>query len=284
LNKLYVIEGATAVGKTDFAIQKALAWQSEIISADSRQFYKELNIAVARPSEEELATVKHHFIATISIFDYYSVSKFEQDVLKLLEELFKKHDTVIMTGGSGLYVNAVCKGIDDLPDPDENIRLKVDCVLKNDGIEQLQMMLKVLDPAFYEQIDLQNHKRLRRAVEVCLQTGKPYSQLRTNIQKKRPFEIERVMLNRNTNELYERINQRVDIMLEKGLLDDARNLYQHRGLNALNTVGYKEMFEYFDGRISLEQAIIDIKTHSRRYAKKQLTWLRKQDITEIVEL
>jgi tRNA dimethylallyltransferase len=178
----------------------------------------------------------------------------------------------------------VCNGIDNLPDPDEHIRFQVNEILEKDGIEQLQMMLKVFDPVFYEQIDLQNHQRLRRAVEVCLQTGKPYSQLRTHPQKERPFEIERVMLYRPIDKIYDRINKRVDVMLEQGLLNEAKHLYPHKNLNALNTMGYKEIFEYLDGKISLEQAITDIKTHSRRYAKKQLTWLKRQCIDGVIYL
>jgi tRNA dimethylallyltransferase len=276
-NKLIVIEGPTGVGKTAFAIDMAKQLKTEIISADSRQFYKELNIGVARPSEEELAEVKHHFIAHIGIEDYYSVSKFETDVLELLENLFQTHESVVMVGGSGLYVNAVCKGIDELPDPDEQLRNDIENLYKTQGIEALRAQLKILDPVFYNQIDLANHKRLRRAVEVCLQTGKPYSELRTNTKKSRNFEIERIAVNRDKDELYDRINRRVDVMIQDGLLDEAKNLYPFKHLNALNTVGYKELFEYFDGKISLEQAITDIKTHSRRYAKRQLTWLRAQD-------
>ncbi|MDR2907870.1 MAG: tRNA (adenosine(37)-N6)-dimethylallyltransferase MiaA [Bacteroidales bacterium] len=275
--KLIVIEGPTGVGKTAYAIELAKLLHTEIISADSRQFYKELNIGVARPSEEELAEVHHHFIANISISDYYSVSKFETDVLALLETLFLSHESVVLVGGSGLYVNAVCNGIDELPDPDECLRADIQNLYDTQGIEGLRSRLKILDPVFYNQIDLANHKRLRRALEVCLQTGKPYSELRTNPKKTRPFEIERIALNRDKEELNDRINRRVDIMMNDGLLNEAQNLYPFKHLNALNTVGYKELFDYFDNKISLEQAIADIKTHSRRYAKRQLTWLRAQD-------
>ncbi|MCL2414236.1 MAG: tRNA (adenosine(37)-N6)-dimethylallyltransferase MiaA [Bacteroidales bacterium] len=276
-NKLIVIEGPTGVGKTAYAIDVAKRLKTEIISADSRQFYKELNIGVARPSEEELAEVKHHFIAHIGIEDYYSVSKFETEVLALLENLFQTHEAVVMVGGSGLYVNAVCQGIDELPDPDEQLRENIEELYKTQGIEALRAQLKILDPVFYNQIDLANHKRLRRALEVCLQTGKPYSELRTNTKKIRNFNIERIALNRDKDELYNRINMRVDAMMQNGLFDEAKKLYPFKHLNALNTVGYKELFEYFDKKISLEQAITDIKTHSRRYAKRQLTWLRAQE-------
>ena len=276
-NRLIVIEGSTGVGKTAYAVGVAKKLKTEIISADSRQFYKELNIGVARPSEEELAAVKHHFIAHIGIEDYYSVSKFETDVLTLLENLFQTHETLVMVGGSGLYVNAVCHGIDELPDPDEQLREDIKKLYETQGIEALRAQLKILDPVFYNQIDLANHKRLQRALEVCLQTGKPYSELRTNTKKTRDFEIERIALNRDKNELYNRINLRVDMMIQNGLLEEAKNLYPFKHLNALNTVGYKELFEYFDEKISLEQAITDIKTHSRRYAKRQLTWLNAQE-------
>ena len=275
-NKLIIIEGPTGVGKTAYAIDVAKTLKTEIISADSRQFYKELNIGVARPSEEELAEVKHHFIAHIGIEDYYSVSKFETEVLALLENLFQAHETVVMVGGSGLYVNAVCQGIDELPDPDDQLRQDIEKLYETQGIEALRSQLKILDPVFYNQIDLANHKRLRRALEVCLQTGKPYSELRTNTKKIRNFDIERIALNRDKDELYGRINMRVDAMIQMGLVDEAKNLHPFKHLNALNTVGYKELFEHFDGKISLEQAITDIKTHSRRYAKRQLTWLRAQ--------
>lgn len=273
---LKVLEGPTAVGKTALAIEWALAADTEIVSADSRQFYQELNIGVARPSEQELATVPHHFIANKSIFNYYSVSHYEQEAMALLDTLFKTHDTVILAGGSGLYVNAICKGIDDLPDPAPELRQKLKEQETQEGLASLQDLLKKLDPVFYETVDLQNPVRLRRALEVCITTGKPYSTLRTSSVKQRPFTIERYVLNRPKEELHERINLRVDIMMESGLLDEARQLYPHRALNALQTVGYRELFAYLDGQISLDQAITDIKTNTRRYAKRQLTWLRKQ--------
>lgn len=274
---LKVLEGPTAVGKTALAIQWAKRYGTEIVSADSRQFYKELNIGVARPSEAELAEVPHHFIACKSVEDYYSVSRYEEEALALLERLFARYDTVIMAGGSGLYVNAVCNGIDELPDPSPSLRQELKDLLQEKGIGHLQQKLKELDPVFYEKIDLQNSVRLRRALEVCLTTGKPYSSLRTNPRKKRPFAIERYVLDRPKEELYHRINLRVDLMMQSGLLNEAKALYPHRALNALQTVGYRELFDYFDGKISLEQAVTDIKTHTRRYAKRQLTWLRAQE-------
>lgn len=274
---LKVLEGPTAVGKTALAIQWAKRYGTEIVSTDSRQFYKELNIGVARPSEAELAEVPHHFIACKSVEDYYSVSRYEEEALALLERLFARYDTVILAGGSGLYVNAVCNGIDELPDPSPALRQELKNLLQEKGIGHLQQKLKELDPVFYERIDLQNSVRLRRALEVCLTTGKPYSSLRTNPRKKRPFAIERYVLDRPKEELYHRINLRVDLMMQSGLLNEAKALYPHRALNALQTVGYRELFDYFDGKISLEQAVTDIKTHTRRYAKRQLTWLRAQE-------
>lgn len=274
---LKVIEGPTASGKTALAIEWALQAGTEIVSADSRQFYQELNIGVARPSAQELAAVPHHFIACKSIFGYYSVSHYEQEALALLNQLFERHDTVIMAGGSGLYVNAVCHGIDELPDPSPQLRQQLKEQEAQEGIASLQARLKELDPVFYEQIDLQNPVRLRRALEVCLTTGKPYSSLRTNLKKPRPFAIERYVLNRPKEELHERISKRTDIMMQSELLEEAKALYPQRELNALQTVGYRELFDYFDGKISLEQAVTDIKTNTRRYAKRQLTWLRKQE-------
>lgn len=274
---LKVIEGPTAVGKTALAIRWAREYGTEIVSADSRQFYRELRIGVARPSEEELAAVPHHFIACKSIHEYYSVSRYEQEALTVLSRLFEYHDTVILAGGSGLYVNAVCNGIDELPDPSPELRERLKRQLEEEGIESLQQELKKLDPVFYEQIDLCNSVRLRRALEVCITAGKPYSSLRTSTLKRRPFRIERYALNRPKEELHERISLRVEQMMAEGLLDEARSLSPYAHLNALQTVGYRELFEYLDGKISLEQAVTDIKTHTRRYAKRQLTWLRKQE-------
>lgn len=280
---LKVLEGPTAVGKTALAIQWAKRYGTEIVSADSRQFYRELNIGVARPSDAELAEVPHHFIACKSVEEYYSVSRYEEEALALLEKLFTRYDTVIMAGGSGLYVNAVCNGIDELPAPSPALRQELKDLLQEKGIGYLQERLKELDPVFYEKIDLQNSVRLRRALEVCLTTGKPYSSLRTNPRKQRPFIIERYVLDRPKEELYHRINLRVDLMMQSGLLDEAKALYPHRALNALQTVGYRELFDYFDGKISLEQAVTDIKTHTRRYAKRQLTWLRAQENVTWIE-
>lgn len=272
---LLVIAGPTAVGKTQFAIETALQCESVVLSADSRQFYREMKIGTAAPSNEELTTVKHYFIGNLSIHDYYSVSKYEQDVLQLLPSLFAQHNVVVMTGGSGLYIDAVCNGIDELPDPDPEIRQFVNDIYKNDGIEALRSQLRKVDKAYYDTCNLADHKRIIRAVEVSLQMGKPYSEFLKNPHKKRDFDIIKYCLVRPREELFNRINRRVDLMMEQGLLEEARQLYPYRELNSLNTVGYKELFDFFDGKLSLEQAVTDIKTHTRRYAKRQMTWFKR---------
>lgn len=272
---LLVIAGPTAVGKTQLAIETALQCESVVLSADSRQFYREMKIGTAAPSNEELTTVKHYFIGNLSIHDYYSVSKYEQDVLQLLPSLFAQHNVVVMTGGSGLYIDAVCNGIDELPDPDPEIRQFVNNIYKNDGIESLRSQLRKVDKAYYNSCNLADHKRMIRAVEVSLQMGKPYSDFLKNPHKKRDFNIIKYCLVRPREELFDRINRRVDLMMEQGLLEEARQLYPYRELNSLNTVGYKELFDFFDGKLSLEQAVTDIKTHTRRYAKRQMTWFKR---------
>ena len=272
---LLVIAGPTAVGKTQLAIETALQCESVVLSADSRQFYREMKIGTAAPSNEELATVKHYFIGNLSIHDYYSVFKYEQDVLQLLPSLFAQHNVVVMTGGSGLYIDAVCNGIDELPDPDPEIRQFVNNIYKNDGIESLRSQLRKVDKAYYNSCNLADHKRMIRAVEVSLQMGKPYSDFLKNPHKKRDFNIIKYCLVRPREELFDRINRRVDLMMEQGLLEEARQLYPYRELNSLNTVGYKELFDFFDGKLSLEQAVTDIKTHTRRYAKRQMTWFKR---------
>lgn len=272
---LLVIAGPTAVGKTEYAIRVADYFDTSIVSADSRQFYRELKIGTATPSMEELSRAPHYFIGHLSIADYYSVSKFEQDVLTLLPSLFAKSPVVIMTGGSGLYIDAVCKGIDDLPDCDPEIRFKVIHLYKEGGIEELRRQLKFLDPDFYQTTDIANHKRLMRALEVCLQTGKPYSQFLKAVSKTRFFDIYKYCLIRPRNELFDRINRRVDAMMEAGLLNEVESLYKFKHHNALNTVGYKELFDYMNGKCTLEEAVADIKTHTRRYAKRQMTWFKR---------
>ena len=274
---LVVIAGPTAVGKTQFAIQQAIDCESVVISADSRQFYREMKIGTAAPTPEELAMVPHYFVGNLSIHDYYSVSRFEQDVLQLLPELFKKSPVVVMTGGSGLYIDAVCYGIDDLPDPEPQIRNFVHECFEKEGIEALRAHLKRLDPAYYDKCNLADHKRMMRAIEVSLQMGKPYTDFLKNNRKKRDFDIVKVCLSRPREELFNRINLRTIQMMEQGFLDEAKQLYPFRHLNSLNTVGYKELFDYLDGKTSLEQAVTDIQTHTRRYAKRQMTWFKRDN-------
>lgn len=278
--KLIILLGPTGVGKTELSLQMAEELGTEIISCDSRQMYREMKIGTAAPTEEELKRVPHHFIGHLSIHDYYSCGRFEIDALAKCNKLFQSHDTVIMTGGSMLYIDAVCKGIDDIPNIDEELRQSLLERYQNEGIENIRQELKILDPDYYKIVDLQNHKRIIHALEVCIQSGKPYSSFRSESVKKRPFTIEKIGLNRPREVLYDRINKRVDIMMENGLLEEAKNLYPYKGLNALNTVGYKELFNYFDGIWTLDFAIQMIKQNSRRYAKKQLTWFnRDSEIT-----
>ncbi len=273
--KLFVISGPTAIGKTALAIDVAQQLNAEIISADSRQFYKELKIGVATPSKEELSSVKHHFIGHISITDYYNVSKFEQDVLTFLDKYFKTNDNAVMVGGSGLYIDAVCKGIDDLPDPDENLREKLKGLLETNGIGYLQQLLEELDPDYFDIVDLNNPNRLLRALEVIIQTGETYTSLRNSKPQKRNFEIIKIGLNRPREELVEIIEKRVDRMIADGLVEEVRKLEKYRGVNALKTVGYQEIFSYFDGTFTLDEAIEKIKTNTRRYAKRQITWFKR---------
>ena len=273
---LFVILGPTAVGKTSLSIRVAQILTAEILSADSRQFYREMRIGTARPAEIELRTVPHHFIGHLSIFDEYNVSRFEADALRKLDELFKFSRFSILTGGSGLYIRAVCHGIDALPDPDPLLREKLKTILADEGLAGLQLQLKALDPDYYNLVDRSNPKRLLRALEVCITTGKPYSSLRKNVPGKRNFRTVMIGLTRDKEELYSRINQRVEGMMSHGLETEASGLFPHRHLNALNTVGYRELFSYFEGKILLDKAVEDIKTNSRRYAKRQMTWFRKE--------
>jgi tRNA dimethylallyltransferase len=273
---LLIITGPTAVGKTSLTIRLAQSLKTEILSADSRQFYREMLIGTARPREEELRLVPHYFTGHISIHDEYNASRFESEALDLLSKLFLNHQAVILTGGSGLYINAVRHGIDELPDPDDTLREELKTMYAETGIESLRSKLRLLDPVYYSEVDIANPKRLLRALEVCISTGRPYSELRKKKPKTRDFEIIMIGLTREKEELNRRINERVDRMMEEGLLEEVKSLTPFRHLNALNTVGYKELFPYFDGAISLEAAIENIKTHSRRYAKRQMTWFRKE--------
>lgn len=272
---LLVISGPTAVGKTSAVVSLAEQYQVPIISADSRQFFREMKIGTAYPTEEELARATRYFVGMLSITDYYNIYMYEQAVLQLLDRLFEQYPFVLMEGGSPQYIAAVCDGVDETPDADPQIREYVNNLFARNGIDSLQAQLQLLDPEFYETVDKKNHKRMIRAIEVCLQTGRPYSSLMCHQKKERDFTILKYYLNRPRAELFERINHRVDKMMEAGLEAEARQLYPYRNLNALNTVGYKELFDYFDGTCTLEQAVEDIKTHTRRYAKKQLNWFKK---------
>lgn len=276
---LLIVTGPTAVGKTDYTIELAERLDTPILSADSRQMFREMQIGTAAPTAEELARVKHYFVGNLSIHDYYNVSMFEQQVLELLETLFLKHPVVIMTGGSPQYIDAVCNGIDELPDPDPDIRQYVNQLYLTNGLEALCAQLATLDPDYYAHVNHNDYKRMIRAVEVSLQMKKPYSQCLHQTKRQRDFKIEKYYLNRPREVLFDRISRRVDKMMADGLLDEVRGLLPYRHLNALNTVGYKELFDYLDGKCSLDQAVADIKTHTRRYAKRQLTWF-KRDYTE----
>jgi len=289
---LVIILGPTASGKTDAAIQIAQLFSTEIISADSRQLYKELKIGTAVPDESQLKKIRHHFIGIISIHDYYNVSMYEQDVLKELGRLYIKNDIVVMAGGSGMYIDIVCHGIDDLPTVDPLVRETLAERIKNEGIESLRLELKSIDPEYYSRADLKNPKRILKALEVFYMTGIPYSALLTGPKKERPFKIIKIGLNPGREELHERINRRVDEMIKNGLIEEAKSLFGQKDCNALNTVGYKEIFDWLDGKITFEQSVELIKRNTRRYARRQLTWFRKDkairwfgtdDIEKIIE-
>lgn len=284
MKKLIVILGPTGVGKTDLSIDIANHLQCPIISADSRQIYKGLTIGTDAPTQEQLQRAKHYFIGSLSIDDYFSASQYENKVIELLADLHKSHNNVVMTGGSMMYIDAVCKGIDDIPSIDPFLREQLLEQYQKEGLDPIRMQLKLRDPIFYDQVDLKNHKRVIHALEVCIMTGKPYSSLRTNKVKERPFEIVRIGLKRPRHLLYERINARVDQMIERGLVEEARRFYPHKHLNSLNTVGYKELFMYFDGECTLEFAIDKIKQHSRNYARKQLSWYNRSDDIHWIDL
>ncbi|MDD4033613.1 MAG: tRNA (adenosine(37)-N6)-dimethylallyltransferase MiaA [Bacteroidales bacterium] len=275
MKTLLVITGPTAVGKTRAAIVLAKQLNAEIISCDSRQMYREMRIGTAVPSPEELSEVPHHFIGNLSIQDYYNVSLYEQDVLNFLSGYFQNKETAVVTGGSGLYLDALCHGIDDLPFMDIELRQDLTRQFQENGIEWLRSQLKLLDPVYYARVDLQNHQRLLKAVEVCLQTGQPYSSLLTRRSRPRPFRVVNFALNRDREDLTKRIRTRVDHMMTAGLLEEARSLYPYKDLNALKTVGYKELFDYIEHKYSLEEAIEKIKVNTRRYAKRQITWLKR---------
>lgn len=274
---LISIVGPTAIGKTSLSIKLAQHFKTEIISADSRQFFKEMHIGTAAPTPTELASAKHHFIHHKSIHEEYNVGSFEKDAINLLDELFKKHNVVIMVGGSGLYVDAVTKGLDDFPNIDPKIRENLNSQLETEGLKYLQDLLKQLDPKSYQTIALDNPQRVIRALEVCLGSKKPYSSFLNKKKTKRNFKTISIGLSADREIIYDRINQRVDLMIEEGLVEEVKPLLPYQNINALNTVGYKEIFRYLNGELTLDFAISEIKKNTRRFAKRQLTWFKKNE-------
>lgn len=274
--RLLLVVGPTASGKTDYSIELAKKSGSPVISCDSRQIYKELKIGTAPPTEAQLLEVKHYFIHSHTIHSHYTAGKYELEALALLDELFKSHEDLVMVGGSGLYADAVCYGIDDFPQADMEIRNALTERLASEGIESLRSELRLLDRESYETIDISNPQRVIRALEVTISTGKRFSSFKSFRKKERSFIIERIQIDRPREELYERINRRVDLMMESGLLEEVKSLYPFRKLTALKTVGYRELFAYLDGEISLDEAVDLIKRNTRRYAKRQITWFKRQ--------
>jgi tRNA dimethylallyltransferase len=272
---LLVLGGPTASGKTELAIRLAQRFQTEIVSADSRQFYREMKIGTAAPDAHQLQLVKHHFVGNLSIFDTYDVATYEKEALLKINELFEQHNVVILTGGSGLFIDAVCMGLDNMPDVETHIRERVNQMLLEKGISALQIELQQVDPEYFAQVDQNNPRRLQRALEVYYQTGRSFSFYRKRQTVPRPFTFVRFTLSPDRLELINRINLRVEHMMTEGLLEEVRRLYPHRHLNALNTVGYKELFDYLDGKANLETAVNSIKVHTRQYAKRQMTWFRR---------
>lgn len=279
---LKVVIGPTGIGKTDYAIQLAQKYDCPILNADSRQLYRDIPIGTAAPTAEEQVRVKHYFVGTLDLEDYYSAAQYEHDALLLMEELFKTHDTLVMSGGSMMYVDAVCKGIDDIPTVDEDTRALLKQRYETEGLEPLVAELRLLDPAYYDVCDKRNPKRVVHALEICYMTGRTFTSFRVRREVQRPFRIEKIGLQRPREILFERINRRVDNMVEQGLLDEARRVFPFRCCNSLNTVGYKELFHYFDGDWELDFALEKIRRNSRVYAKKQMTWFKKDaDVTWI---
>ena len=270
--KLFVLLGPTAVGKTTLSLKVAKLLGSPIINCDSRQIYKNLSIGTAAPTEEQLQEVKHYFVKILELQEYYSAAQYETDVIQLLNQLRLSHDNLLLSGGSMMYIDAVCNGIDDIPTVDSEIREQLKKRLQTEGLEPLRNELRLLDPEYYKIVDLKNPKRIVHALEICYTSGKPYFSFRINEKKERPFQIIKIGLRRDRNDLFDRINRRVDMMMEEGLLEEAQKLYPLRHLNALNTVGYKELFLHFDGKWDLSLAIEKIKKNTRDYAKKQMTW------------
>lgn len=273
--KLIVLIGPTGVGKTELSLSLAERYKTCIVSADSRQLYADLKIGTAAPTGEQLKRVKHYFVGTLQLTDYYSAARYEEEVMELLSELYTEHDAVILTGGSMMYVDAICKGIDDIPTVDNETRELMLRRYETEGLEPLCAELKLLDPEYYKVIDLKNPKRVVHALEICYMTGKTYTSFRIREQKTRPFEIIKIGLTRPREELYERINHRVDLMIEEGLVEEARKVYSYRKLNSLNTVGYKEIFNYLDREWDLPFATDKIKQNSRVYSRKQMTWFKR---------
>lgn len=274
---LIVLIGPTGVGKTELSLRLAEQFHTCIVSADSRQLYADLKIGTAAPTPEQFQRVEHHFVGTLKLTDYYSAAQYEAEVLKLLETLFAKHDTVVLTGGSMMYVDAICKGIDDIPTIDAETRQLMLDKYESEGLERLCAELKLLDPDYHKIVDLKNYKRVVHALEICYMTGKTYTSFRTQQAKERPFRIIKIGLTREREELYDRINRRVDQMIEDGLIEEARQVYPYKALNSLNTVGYKEIFKYFDGEWELPFAIDKIKQNSRIYSRKQMTWFKRDE-------
>lgn len=272
---LLVLLGPTGVGKTELSLSLAEQFQTEIVSADSRQLYADLKIGTAAPTPEQLARVPHHLVGTLQLTDYYSAAQYESEAMALLQDLFQRHEVVVVTGGSMMYIDALCKGIDDIPTVDAETRALMLERYEAEGLEALCAELKLLDPEYYRIVDLKNPKRVIHALEICYMTGKTYTSFRTRTQKERPFRILRVGLTRDREELYDRINRRVDAMMDEGLLEEARSVYPFRHLNSLNTVGYKELFKYLDGEWTLDFAVEKIKQNSRIYSRKQMTWFRR---------
>jgi tRNA dimethylallyltransferase len=277
MKTLIVLIGPTGVGKTDLSLRIAKEFSTEIVSADSRQLYADLKIGTAAPTEEQLACVPHHLVGTLQLTDYYSAARYEEEAMAVITRLFESHDTVLLTGGSMMYVDAVCNGIDDIPTVDAETRELMMHRYNEEGLERLCAELRLLDPEYYSIVDLKNPKRVIHALEICYMTGRTYTSYRTQQKKERPFRIFKVGLRREREELYERINRRVDIMMEQGLLDEAKRFYPYRTLNSLNTVGYKELFSYLDGECTLEFAVEKIKQNSRIYSRKQMTWFKRDE-------
>lgn len=277
MNTLVVLLGPTGVGKTEVALQLAEHLQSPIINADSRQLFAEIPIGTAAPTKEQQERVKHYFVGTLHLTDYYSAAKYEEDVLQLLNQLFNRQQMALLSGGSMMYIDAVCQGIDDIPTVDEATRRLMKRKLETEGLDALTAELKVLDPEHYKIVDLHNPRRVVHALEICYMTGNTYSSYRTNTKKIRPFNIIKIGLNRTREEMYERINNRVLKMMNQGLIEEAKAVYPQKGLNALNTVGYKELFAYFDGDISLDDAILKIQSNTRQYMRKQVTWFKRDN-------